>query len=134
MALYRNAHVSRDLYQQGHGFLSFLGPLFRGLVPIGKSIARMFTGKVAKRAGRVALKQAKKAGLNALSAAVSGSDDPVEEVKKSLKRDYRTARKKVGKKLRYHKGDGFVEAILRKPRGGRAGKTKGSSIFDYIGF
>lgn len=119
MALYRNAHVSRDMYQQGHGFLSMLGPLFRGLVPIGKAIGRFFTGKVAKRAGRVALKQAKKAGMNALSAAVAGGDDPIEDVKKSLKKDYKIARRKVGKKLRYQKGDG-----LRGTRSTRSMKKK----------
>lgn len=109
MALYRNAHVSRDLYQQGHGFLSMLGPLFRGLVPIGKAIGRFFTGKVAKRAGKVALKQAKKAGMNALSAAVAGGDEPMDErIKKSLKKDYKAARRRVGKQLRYQKGDGLL--------------------------
>ena len=117
-ALYRNAHVSRDLYQRGHGLGSILSSLFRGLKPVGRAIAKAFTSKASKRVGRELLRQGKKAGMNAVSAAMAGED-----VGASLKKDFKTARKAVGKKARYHKGDGL------KKKGGKKGCSRNSSIF-----
>jgi hypothetical protein len=113
---YRNPRY----YQRGHGLASILSGVWRFVKPLFfPSMRKLASGVMKSRTlrgvGRSVKKRAIKAGLNAVTNAVSGGD-----VKGGLKRDAESARDDLGESAA-----GLVGKIAREVGGGGRGKRKG---------
>ena len=91
-------HQSRDLYMRGAGIGNIFTNIFRGVLPLVKSLFGVGAKAIKSSAGQTIIREAKrsalKAGLNVAADALSGQNIP-----KSLKHNVKHAGRKVVKSL-----------------------------------
>ena len=86
----------RDLYQNGTGFGSFLGSMFKKIIPMaGKAVKKVASSKIVKEGAKELLNTAGTAATNVISDIIEGNDP-----KESLNENLNIARKQIASSIR----------------------------------
>ena len=86
----------RDLYQNGSGFGSFLGSLFKKIIPAaGKAVKKIATSSIVKQGAKELLNTAGNTATNVISDIIEGNDP-----KESLNENLNVARKQIASSIR----------------------------------
>ena len=86
----------RDLYQNGSGFGSFLGSMFKKIIPMaGKAVKKIATSNIVKEGAKEMLNTAANTATNVISDIIEGNDP-----KESLNENLNIARKQIASSIR----------------------------------
>ena len=85
-----------DLYQNGSGFGSFLGSMFKKIIPMaGKAVKKIATSNIVKEGAKELLSTAGNTATNVISDIIEGNDP-----KESLNENLNIARKQIASSIR----------------------------------
>ena len=86
----------RDLYQNGTGFGSFLGSMFKKIIPMaGKAVKKIASSSIVREGAKELLNTAGNTATNVISDIIEGSDP-----KKTLNENLNIARKQIASSVR----------------------------------
>ena len=86
----------RDLYQNGSGFGSFLGSMFKRIIPMaGKAVKKIASSSIVREGAKELLNTAGNTATNVISDIIEGSDP-----KETLNENLNIARKQIASSVR----------------------------------